>query len=74
MQDCFGDLNDIAVHEQLATGIAEASIARSSRPSRRVFAAGLLTGQEGARLKPVLAAARQAFCAFEELTPYWRRA
>lgn len=73
MQDCFGDLNDIAVHEQLATGIAEASAARSSRPSRRVFAAGLLTGLEEARLKPALAAARQAFCAFEKLRPYWRQ-
>jgi hypothetical protein len=24
-------------------------------------------------LKPALAAARQAFCAFEKLRPYWRQ-
>jgi len=72
MQDCFGDLNDVTVHEKLTTGIAKASIERSARPSRRVFAAGLLTGHEEARFKPLLAAAEHAYRDFRKLKPYWR--
>jgi CHAD domain-containing protein len=71
MQDCFGDLNDVTVHEKLTTGIAKASIERSARPSRRVFAAGLLTGHEEARFKPLLAAAEDAYRDFRKLKPYW---
>ena len=71
MQDCFGDLNDVTVHEKLTTGIAKASIERSARPSRRVFAAGLLTGHEEARFKPLLAAAEHAYRDFRKLRPYW---
>ncbi|MEA2922396.1 MAG: hypothetical protein QOF07_2359 [Bradyrhizobium sp.] len=72
MQDRFGELNDIVVHEKLATGIARTMADRSPRPARRAFAAGLLTGHEEARFKPVLAAAEHAFLAFEKLRPYWR--
>jgi triphosphatase len=71
MQDCFGDLNDVIVHEKLTTGIAKASIERSAKPSRRVFAAGLLTGHEEARFKPLLTAAEDAYREFEKLKPYW---
>jgi triphosphatase len=71
MQGCFGDLNDVIVHEKLATGIAKASAARSARPSRRIFAAGLLTGHEEARFKPLFTAAEHAFREFEKLKPYW---
>jgi inorganic triphosphatase YgiF len=71
MQECFGELNDIFVHETLTAGIVKASAAGAARPSRRVFAAGLLTGHEEARFKPVLIAAERAFGAFEKLDPYW---
>ena len=71
MQACFGDLNDVIVHEKLTTRIAKASAARSARPSRRVFAAGLLTGHEEARFKPLLAAAEDAYRDFRKLKPYW---
>ncbi|HET7124100.1 MAG TPA: CHAD domain-containing protein [Bradyrhizobium sp.] len=71
MQDCFGDLNDVIVHEKLTTRLAKASAARSARPSRRIFAAGLLTGHEEARFKPLLSAAEHAFREFEKLKPYW---
>lgn len=72
MQDCFGELNDIVVHERLTAGIAKTPADRSPRPARRAFAAGLLSGHEEARFKPVLAAAEHAFRAFEKLKPYWR--
>ena len=72
LQECLGELNDIAVHEKLTTGIVEASATPAARPSRRALAAGLLTGHEEARFKPLLAAAEHAFIAFEKLAPYWK--
>ncbi len=71
MQDCLGELNDIFVHEKLMSGIGKASAARTAEPARRVFAAGLLTGLQETRFKPVLAAAEHSFSAFEKLDPYW---
>jgi triphosphatase len=75
MQDCFGELNDVFMHEKLTTGMAKASIkasrAGSARRFRGLFAAGLLTGHEEARLKPLLTAAQAAFSVFEKLKPYW---
>jgi hypothetical protein len=72
MQDRFGELNDIIVHEKLATGIATTLADRPPGPVRRAFAAGLLTGHEEARFKPVLIATEHTFRAFEKLKPYWR--
>jgi triphosphatase len=71
LQDCFGELNDIFVHEKLTAGIVETPDATAAKSPRRVFAAGLLTGHEEARLEPVLAAAQRSFEAFEKLRPYW---
>jgi CHAD domain-containing protein len=70
-QDCFGELNDIFVHENLTTRIVKAPVSRPARPSQHIFAAGLLTGHEEARLKPVLTAAERAFRGLEKLNPYW---
>jgi len=72
MQDRFGELNDIVVHEKLTAGMAKTPADRSPRPARHAFAAGLLRGHEEARFKPVLAEAEHAFRAFEKLRPYWR--
>jgi CHAD domain-containing protein len=72
IQDRLGELNDIVAHEKLATGIARTMVGRRSKPVRRAFATGLLTGHEEARFKPVLTAAEHAFSAFGTLKPYWR--
>ena len=72
LQECLGELNDIAVHGKLTTGIVEATATPTARPSRRVFAAGLLADHEEARFKPLLATAERAFGAFEKLAPYWK--
>lgn len=72
LQDCFGELNDIFVHEKLTAGIVKEPDAASAKSPRRVFAAGLLTGHEEARLEPVLAAAQRSFETFEKLSPYWK--
>jgi triphosphatase len=72
MQDCLGELNDIFMHEKLTTTIATASGPRSSKRSRPIFAAGLVTGHEQAWLKSLQAAAEHAFGAFEKIKPYWK--
>jgi triphosphatase len=72
MQDCLGEMNDIFMHEKLAINIGKQSVARSDKRPGSVFAAGLLTGHEEARLKPLLMAAQNSFGAFEKLKPYWR--
>lgn len=73
MQDCFGELNDIFVHEKLTAGLAPTAAATdAARPGRRRSAAELLTGHEAARFEPVLAEAKRAFRSFAKLEPYWK--
>jgi triphosphatase len=69
LQDGLGDLNDIAVHEDL---IAAMGIQRRRSGRKRAFAAGLLTGREDARLDAALAAATDAYATLAELKPFWR--
>jgi CHAD domain-containing protein len=73
-QDCLGDLNDIAVHEDRITAIADES--RRSRRRRgnpkRAFAAGLLTGREDARLDAAMENATHAHAALVRIKPFWR--
>jgi CHAD domain-containing protein len=76
VQDCLGDLNDIAVHEDRITAIADGggrSRSGSRRGSRkRAFAAGLLTGREDARLDAVLEDADDAHAALIRIKPFWQ--
>jgi triphosphatase len=69
LQDGLGDLNDIAVHEKrfAAMGVRR----RRSNPSR-VFAAGLLTGREDARMDTAMTAATQAYADLAKVKPFWR--
>jgi triphosphatase len=74
MQDCLGDLNDIAVHENLTANIAThpAPNKHANDLPRRAFAAGVLTGREDARLHSTLAAAVASFKAFTKAKPFWK--
>jgi triphosphatase len=74
VQDCLGDLNDIAVHEDRITAIADrrGQGRRRRGSSKRAFAAGLLTGREDARLDTVLASASDAHAALVKIKPFWR--
>lgn len=69
MQDCLGDLNDIAVHENM---ISAAGMRHRPTSRKRAFAAGLLTGREEARVDAVMAAAETALERFAQAKPYWR--
>jgi hypothetical protein len=70
----LGDLNDIAVHEDRITAIANRRGQSSRRrgSSKRAFAAGLLTGREDAHLETVAASASDAHAALVKIKPFWR--
>jgi triphosphatase len=69
LQDGLGDLNDIAVHEK---HIAAMSVHhRRSNPSR-IFAAGLLTGREDARIETAITAANEAYVDLAKTKRFWR--
>jgi triphosphatase len=74
VQDCLGDLNDISVHEHLTAKIATepAPSTKAQDRSRRAFAAGVLTGQEEARLNTVMAAAVASFDRLASAKPFWK--
>ena len=68
LQDGLGDLNDIAVHEK---HIAAMSVHhRRSNPSR-IFAAGLLTGRENARIETAITAANEAYVDLAKTKRFW---
>jgi triphosphatase len=72
LQDALGDLNDIAVHENLTERIAEAPDGKRRRGrARKAFAAGRLSGREEARIASVLKDAERAYDAFAEAKPFW---
>ena len=67
LQDGLGDLNDIAVHEDLI-----AAMARRRASRKLAFAAGLLTGREDARISLAMAAATKAHAKLARRKPFWR--
>jgi triphosphatase len=69
LQDGLGDLNDISVHEK--TIAAMSTHHHRSDPSR-VFAAGLLTGREDARLEAAITAAKEGYADFARVKRFWR--
>ena len=69
LQDGLGDLNDIAVHEKR---IAAMGVRRRRSNPNRVFAAGLLTGREDARMDAAMTAATDAYADLAKVKPFWR--
>jgi len=69
LQDGLGDLNDISVHEKR---IAEMGIRRQRTNPSRVFAAGLLTGREDARMEAAMMATTEAYADLVKVKPFWR--
>ena len=74
MQDCLGELNDITVHRDLASGVGGGSgrRKRNAADPTRTFAVCLLTGQEYGRLDTVLAAAEEAYAELADCKPFWK--
>ena len=69
LQDCLGALNDISVHQKLASKLATRRSHAKNGP--RVFAAGIVTGSEQSEIKPLLAAADEHAAKFAHIRPYW---
>jgi inorganic triphosphatase YgiF len=69
LQDGLGELNDIAVHEDLISAMA---LRRRRSSLKRVFAAGLLTGREDARVEASMAVAAKASADLSAVKPFWR--
>jgi CHAD domain-containing protein len=67
LQDCLGALNDIAVHEKLASKV----VGRNGRRRQRAFAIGLVSGREQSRVAPLRDAAEQAAGRFGAVRPFW---
>jgi CHAD domain-containing protein len=74
MQDALGDINDIRVHEGLAKQTITSHAGARNRRDRRAksaFAAGRLSGREGARFASVMKEAERAFAAFAKTASFW---
>lgn len=75
LQDALGELNDIAVHEELSAGLANEKNGDGSRrkvPAKEAFAAGRLSGYEEARMATALQDAEHACGLFSKAKPFWR--
>jgi inorganic triphosphatase YgiF len=68
LQDALGDLNDIAVHQEIMSAMG----LNRRASSKRAFAAGLLSGLENARVGSAMKAGKKAFDRLAKIDPYWR--
>jgi inorganic triphosphatase YgiF len=72
MQDCLGDLNDIAVHERLvAEAVAHPRPNGAPKARRSAFAAGVISGREEAHAQDLLRSAVAAGAALARAKPFW---
>jgi hypothetical protein len=74
LQDALGEMNDIAVHENLTESVAnihDDNNRRHHARSKKAFAAGRLSGREEARMASVLKGAEKAFRVFAKADPFW---
>ena len=64
-----GLLNDISVHQKLASKIATKR--SHAKNGARAFAAGIVFGSEQSEIKPLLAIADEHAAKFPHIRPYW---
>jgi inorganic triphosphatase YgiF len=72
MQDALGELNDIAVHEELSAALAQLQNGARKPRAKEAFAAGRLSGYEEARMTSALQNAERAYRLFSRAKPFWR--
>lgn len=74
LQDCLGELNDIAANGTLTARVAEEPLPATQREKslKPAFAAGRFLGREEARIKSVLKRAARTHAAFRDAKPFWR--
>jgi inorganic triphosphatase YgiF len=71
LQDTLGQLNDCVVHERVASDLVQRNGERLLAASP-VYAAGLVRGQEDARLELLMSTASKAGARLARLQPFWR--
>jgi triphosphatase len=73
LQDTLGELNDWAVHEQIARSLVDGKPQRGKAVSRNVvFALGLVRGHEGASIARLMAAAAKSRKRLAAAPRFWR--
>ncbi|MEX0842332.1 MAG: CHAD domain-containing protein [Xanthobacteraceae bacterium] len=75
LQDALGELNDIAVHEELSAVLAQEQNGDGTPRkvhAKEAFAAGRLSGYEEARMASALQDAERAYRLASRAKPFWR--
>jgi len=74
LQNYLGRLNDIATHKALIVDIINrhAGGLKEEQSRRRAFAAGLVIGDQQARIQKLLDRSRKAHCRFERVKAFWK--
>jgi triphosphatase len=67
LQDCLGELNDIAAHRKLCAALAKEQSLEEASENTLSFVAGVAHGWEDRREKPALTSSERAYCRFREL-------
>jgi triphosphatase len=75
LQNSLGSINDIATHKALFTDIINNPRRglTAKQNHQRAFAAGLIMGDQQARIPGLIAKARKAYTRFDSAKPFWRR-
>jgi CHAD domain-containing protein len=73
LQDCLGDLNDIAVNKRLSASLVDSPTSGelSNVQLWKAFTAGRLSGREEVRFSSVIKAATHAHKSFASARPLW---
>jgi inorganic triphosphatase YgiF len=70
LQTALGEINDIAVHQELARQLTKDTERLKSRPEE-AYAMGLVVGREHRRASASLTAAKNASKQFSDAAPFW---
>ena len=71
LQDSLGRINDIVTHQTLLTDIT-ANPRPGLTPEQDHFAAGLIIGDQHARIQGLLDSARKAYSRFSDTKSFWK--
>ncbi len=72
LQSSLGDLNDFAVHVELAKQLVLGNATAGERPRRRAFAAGVVIGKESTKSRSLLKDADRALRHVARARRYWK--
>ena len=71
LQDNLGALNDISVHQRMATALVAEKT--STQHPKRDFAAGIVSGREQGEIETLLKTVSKAARKLSQMRPFWIR-